>query len=55
MQEVTIKLTPDALNVILQALNHSVLFQQQNTAMLINSLQSQANAQIQPVVTTPQA
>jgi len=49
MPEVTIKLTPDALNAVCQALNDSVIYRQQATAILISSLQSQAQAQIQPV------
>jgi hypothetical protein len=51
MQEVTLKLTLDALNMILQALNDSVAYRQQSIAILMSSLQSQANSQIQPVVT----
>lgn len=56
MQEVTIKLTTEALNVILQALADSVNYRQQNTTMLISSLQGQANSQVQPVSSSvPQA
>ncbi len=49
MQEITLKLTLDTLNLILQALNDSVALRQQNTSILMSSLQSQANSQLQPV------
>lgn len=53
MQEITIKLSLDAFNRMLQALADSVNFNQQNTSILISSLQGQANAQLQLVVQTP--
>ncbi len=55
MQEVTVRLSKDALNLILQALNDSVIYRQQNTAMLVAGLQGQANSQAQPVAGTPAA
>lgn len=52
MPEVTLKMTPDALNMIVQALSDSVNFRQQQMAILINSLQAQAASQVQPVAVT---
>lgn len=49
MQEVTLKLSLDAFNRILQALADSVNYNQQNTSILISSLQGQANSQIQAI------
>lgn len=49
MQEVTLKVSIDVLNLILQALNDSVIYRQQGTSIAISNLQSQANAQLQPV------
>ncbi len=50
MQEVTLKLTVETLNILIQALNDSVAYRQQSTAILMSSLQSQANSQIQQVL-----
>ncbi len=57
MQEITLKITLDTLNLLLQALQDSVNFRQQNTAILLSNLQSQANSQIQqiPQQNTPSA
>lgn len=47
MQAITLTVTPDVLNLILQALNDSVVHRQQSIAVLISNIQSQANAQLQ--------
>lgn len=51
MPEITLKVTADQFNMIQAALNAFVVFNQQSAAILNGSLQSQANAQIQPVAT----
>ncbi len=45
MQEVTLKLTVEQYNAIMHALNASVQWTQQNTAVLMASLQGQVSAQ----------
>lgn len=53
MPEVTLKVTPEVLNLILQSLQDSVQHRQQQVAILMSSLQAQASSQIQPVLTQP--
>lgn len=52
MQEITLKVTPEQFNIIQAALNAFVAYNQQSAAILGASIQSQANAQIQPVAIT---
>lgn len=51
MQEITLKVTPEQLNMIQNALNALIMYSQQQAAVLVAGLQSQANAQLQPVAT----
>lgn len=53
MQEITLKVTLEQLNMIQNALNALVMYSQQQAGVLIAGLQSQANAQVQPVATIP--
>lgn len=50
MQEITLKISQDQLNIIQSALNAFVLYNQQSAAILAGSIQSQVNAQIPPVL-----
>ena len=47
--EITLKLSVDQFNFILQSLQAGIAWQQQNAAVLIAGLQGQAAAQTQPV------
>ncbi len=49
MQEVVFKLTLDQFNAVMSALNASVQWQQQNTAVLMATLQGQYASQITPL------
>lgn len=49
MQEVVLKLTLDQFNAVMNALNAAVQWQQQNTAVLMATLQGQVAAQAQPL------
>ena len=57
MQEIVLKVSPEQFNMIQAAMNAFVMYNQQNAAILNASLQSQAQAQIQPaqVIEPPKA
>lgn len=48
-QEITLKLTVDQYNTVINALTASVQWQQQSTSVLMATLQSQVVAQVTPV------
>lgn len=55
MQEVVLKLTLEQFQAVMNALNASVQWQQQNTAVLMASLQGQMASQVQPLNQVNQA